>query len=212
MLLIAFYRRVDDSGLIAADLAGRRVTLVFYCRWLVLTRASFASWRLILSSIARVNPLSAKRKSGLMRSATKILVSLPSEAAFVAGSWFWSAVCPVLINEAHGNARFVAVVHLRHEDCKRCIFPAFAFKSKRLVLLKPAGGCRKQMAQIREMIELPLRHPTLFKTLGVKPPRGVLLYGPPGRAIASAMRLAILWRVNASDAGCEGCLVGCVTV
>merc|ERR1719163_734534 len=42
------------------------------------------------------------------------------------------------------------------------------------------GGCRKQMAQIREMIELPLRHPTLFKTLGVKPPRGGLLYGPPG--------------------------------
>ncbi|KAK2196859.1 bifunctional ATPase [Babesia duncani] len=42
------------------------------------------------------------------------------------------------------------------------------------------GGCRRQMAQIREMIELPLRHPGLFKTLGVKPPRGVLLYGPPG--------------------------------
>jgi transitional endoplasmic reticulum ATPase len=42
------------------------------------------------------------------------------------------------------------------------------------------GGCRKQLAQIREMIELPLRHPTLFKTLGIKPPRGVLLYGPPG--------------------------------
>lgn len=43
------------------------------------------------------------------------------------------------------------------------------------------GGCRKQMAQIREMIELPLRHPQLFKTLGVKPPRGVLLFGPPGK-------------------------------
>ena len=42
------------------------------------------------------------------------------------------------------------------------------------------GGCRKQMAKIREMIELPLRHPALFKTLGVKPPKGVLLYGPPG--------------------------------
>lgn len=42
------------------------------------------------------------------------------------------------------------------------------------------GGCRKQLAQIREMIELPLRHPTLFKNLGVKPPKGVLLYGPPG--------------------------------
>ena len=36
------------------------------------------------------------------------------------------------------------------------------------------------MAQIREMVELPLRHPGLFKAIGVKPPRGILLYGPPG--------------------------------
>jgi len=42
------------------------------------------------------------------------------------------------------------------------------------------GGCRRQLAQIREMVELPLRHPILFKTIGVKPPRGILLYGPPG--------------------------------
>ncbi|XP_037743958.1 transitional endoplasmic reticulum ATPase isoform X1 [Chelonia mydas] len=42
------------------------------------------------------------------------------------------------------------------------------------------GGCRKQMAQIKEMVELPLRHPGLFKAIGVKPPRGILLYGPPG--------------------------------
>merc|ERR1712151_85333 len=42
------------------------------------------------------------------------------------------------------------------------------------------GGCKKAMAQVRELVELPLRHPALFKTLGVKPPRGVLLYGPPG--------------------------------
>jgi len=42
------------------------------------------------------------------------------------------------------------------------------------------GGCRKQLAQIKEMVELPLRHPSLFKAIGVKPPRGILLFGPPG--------------------------------
>ena len=42
------------------------------------------------------------------------------------------------------------------------------------------GGVRKQLAQIRELVELPLRHPTLFTHLGIKPPRGILMYGPPG--------------------------------
>merc|ERR1712037_63558 len=42
------------------------------------------------------------------------------------------------------------------------------------------GGCRKQLATLKEMVELPLRHPGLFKAIGVKPPRGILLFGPPG--------------------------------
>lgn len=37
------------------------------------------------------------------------------------------------------------------------------------------GGCRKQMAQIRELVELPLRHPQLFKSIGIKPPKGIHL-------------------------------------
>lgn len=46
------------------------------------------------------------------------------------------------------------------------------------------GGVRKQLAQIKEMVELPLRHPQLFKTIGVKPPRGILLFGPPGTGLS----------------------------
>ncbi|PIN11172.1 AAA+-type ATPase [Handroanthus impetiginosus] len=42
------------------------------------------------------------------------------------------------------------------------------------------GGVRKQMAQIRELVELLLRQPQLYKAIGVKPPKGILLYGPPG--------------------------------
>jgi transitional endoplasmic reticulum ATPase len=48
------------------------------------------------------------------------------------------------------------------------------------VSYRDIGGLHKELARVREMIELPLRHPALFRHLGVEPPRGILLYGPPG--------------------------------
>ncbi len=42
------------------------------------------------------------------------------------------------------------------------------------------GGLDRELEQVREMIELPMRHPELFRQLGIEPPKGVLLYGPPG--------------------------------
>jgi SpoVK/Ycf46/Vps4 family AAA+-type ATPase/intein/homing endonuclease len=42
------------------------------------------------------------------------------------------------------------------------------------------GGLDDVKQQLREMIEWPLKHPESFKRLGIKPPRGILLYGPPG--------------------------------
>jgi len=42
------------------------------------------------------------------------------------------------------------------------------------------GGLKNEVTKVREMIELPLRHPELFKRLGVEAPKGVILHGPPG--------------------------------
>ncbi len=48
------------------------------------------------------------------------------------------------------------------------------------VTYEDIGGLDDELEQVREMIELPMRHPELFGTLGVEPPKGVLLHGPPG--------------------------------
>ena len=42
------------------------------------------------------------------------------------------------------------------------------------------GGLKKETQKIREMVELPMRHPELFEKIGIEAPKGVLLYGPPG--------------------------------
>lgn len=42
------------------------------------------------------------------------------------------------------------------------------------------GGLKKEVQKIREMVELPMRHPELFEKIGIEAPKGVLLYGPPG--------------------------------
>ena len=48
------------------------------------------------------------------------------------------------------------------------------------VTYEDIGGIRNEIKKVREMIELPLRHPEIFEKLGIEAPKGVMLYGPPG--------------------------------
>ena len=48
------------------------------------------------------------------------------------------------------------------------------------VTYEDIGGLTDEIKKVREMIELPLRHPEIFEKLGIEAPKGVLLYGPPG--------------------------------
>ena len=48
------------------------------------------------------------------------------------------------------------------------------------VTYQDVGGMDSQKQEIREAVELPLTHFDLYKKIGIDPPRGVLLYGPPG--------------------------------
>jgi transitional endoplasmic reticulum ATPase len=48
------------------------------------------------------------------------------------------------------------------------------------VTYEDIGGLREEVKKVREMVELPLKHPEIFERLGIDPPKGVLLHGPPG--------------------------------
>ncbi|MEM4263999.1 MAG: AAA family ATPase, partial [Candidatus Woesearchaeota archaeon] len=48
------------------------------------------------------------------------------------------------------------------------------------VTYEDIGGLNDEIKKIREMVELPLKHPEIFERLGIEPPKGVLLHGPPG--------------------------------
>ncbi|HEV2301835.1 MAG TPA: AAA family ATPase, partial [Stellaceae bacterium] len=58
--------------------------------------------------------------------------------------------------------------------------PGEAGEAEEITTYDDLGGLHHEVQRIREMVELPLAHPEIFERLGIAPPKGVLLYGPPG--------------------------------
>ncbi|HYX72492.1 MAG TPA: AAA family ATPase, partial [Nitrososphaera sp.] len=58
--------------------------------------------------------------------------------------------------------------------------PKAAAKGVPRVSYEDIGGLKNEVQKVREMIELPLRHPEIFDRIGIEAPKGVLLHGPPG--------------------------------
>lgn len=63
-------------------------------------------------------------------------------------------------------------------------------KEKPDVTYSDVGGMDTQKQEIREAVELPLTHFDLYKKIGIDPPRGVLLYGPPGKLVPPALGIS----------------------
>ncbi|WP_330632382.1 CDC48 family AAA ATPase [Halocatena halophila] len=59
--------------------------------------------------------------------------------------------------------------------------PISGFESRGAgITYEDIGGLQSEIQRVREMVELPMKHPQIFKKLGIEPPQGVLLHGPPG--------------------------------
>jgi len=91
-------------------------------------------------------------------------------------SIFGSAV-PLVVTRTrpHGPVKILETSHVQVLS-----EPTPEKKGISLVTYEDIGGLQEEIQRIREMVELPLRHPELFQRLGIEPPRGVFLYGPPG--------------------------------
>ncbi|WOF15718.1 CDC48 family AAA ATPase [Methanoplanus sp. FWC-SCC4] len=73
-----------------------------------------------------------------------------------------------------------AVIINKDTDIEFSDKPAAGFEGLKMISYEDIGGLKGELQNVRETIELPMRHPELFRKLGIDPPKGVLLYGPPG--------------------------------
>lgn len=112
------------------------------------------------------------RKNMLRRPITK------GDEIIIPGIAFFGNALPFVIVDSnpHGIVMITerTVLHVKEEAAK------IAEEEGPRVSYEDIGGLHMEIQKVREMIELPLKHPELFDRLGIDPPKGVLLHGPPG--------------------------------
>jgi transitional endoplasmic reticulum ATPase len=112
------------------------------------------------------------RKNMLRRPISK------SDEIIIPGIAFFGNALPFVIVDTnpHGIVMITerTVLHVKEEAAK------IAEEEGPRVSYEDIGGLHLEIQKVREMIELPLKHPELFDRLGIDPPKGVLLHGPPG--------------------------------
>jgi proteasome regulatory subunit len=107
-----------------------------------------------------------------------VIVKIPN------GNKFYSSVAKDVENIQVGD--FVLVDQKTLNVVKKVSLSGNLEVEKYIILEKPTekwkdiGGLKKEIEEVKEVIELPLKKPELFKAIGIKPPKGILLYGPPG--------------------------------
>jgi transitional endoplasmic reticulum ATPase len=112
------------------------------------------------------------RKNMLRRPITK------GDEIIIPGIAFFGNALPFVIVDTnpHGIVMITerTVLHVKEEAAK------ITEEEGTRVSYEDIGGLHIEIQKVREMIELPLKHPELFDRLGIDPPKGVLLHGPPG--------------------------------
>ncbi len=108
---------------------------------------------------------------------SKVIIKVPNGSNFLVNV---SGDIKVVVGDSVLVEQRSLTVVQKLEDSKSFDVESFVIVEKPKVLWEEIGGLEDQIRELREVIELPLLKPELFRNVGIDPPKGVLLHGPPG--------------------------------
>ncbi|HID16760.1 TPA: AAA family ATPase, partial [Candidatus Bathyarchaeota archaeon] len=168
------YSEDEDQGIIRMDGLIRRNASVAINEYVFVSKAEVKEAKSIVFAPTDVRLSVDQEFINFVRRRFMDMAFMEGDMAML--SIFGSAI-PLVVTRARprGPVKLVEATHV-HVLSE----PTPERKGIPMVTYEDIGGLHEEIQRIREMVELPLRHPELFQRLGIEPPRGVFLYGPPG--------------------------------